>query len=253
MVEAVTGLDRSALLTHEGPIPVSWLQEVEDLATRRAAGEPLQYLTGIAGFRHLELKVGPGVFIPRPETEALVDLALARLPQDGILVDLCTGSGAVALAAAHERPDVRVLATEVAVEALGWAEKNRDDLKISVKFYQGDLFAPLPEDLAGKLDVVTANPPYVADRESSALPVDVIDHEPHVALFSGVEGMGVVERIVEEAPRWLRKGGWLLLEIGEHQRTLALDLLNDRGWLDATVNDDLAGRPRIMEARWGER
>lgn len=253
MVEAVTGLDRSELLAHEGSVPIAWLQQVEDLAARRAAGEPLQYLIGVAGFRHLELQVGPGVFIPRPETEALVELAMARLPDAGTLVDLCTGSGAVALAVAQERPDAQVFATEVATEALEWATKNRDDLELPVTFFHGDLFAPLPQELAGVLDVVTANPPYVADRESGALPADVIDHEPHVALFSGVEGMGVIDRIVAAAPRWLRPGGWLLLEIGEHQRTLVLGLLTKGGWMDATVNDDLAGRPRITEARWGPR
>jgi release factor glutamine methyltransferase len=250
IVEAVTGFDRAAVALHEGVVPVSWLQQVEELAARRAAGEPLQYVTGVAGFRYLELEVGPGVFIPRPETEALVELALARLPEDGVLVDLCTGSGAIALAAASERPDARVLGTELYPDALEWARRNHDRLGSRAEFLEGDLFAPLPLDLRGAIDVITANPPYIAVEEQGALPSDVIDHEPHDALFSGSDGMKIVERIVAAAPEWVRSGGRLLLEIGEHQRTLAGDLLERSGWSEVTIHLDLADRPRIAEARW---
>ncbi|MEA2459949.1 MAG: release factor glutamine methyltransferase [Actinomycetota bacterium] len=248
----MSGLDRAALATQTGPVPVSWLHQVEDLARRRAEGEPLQYLTGVAGFRHLELAVGPGVFIPRPETESLVEYAIARLPEGGIVVDVGTGSGAVALALADERRDATVYATERFEDALTWATRNRDALGLPVHLLRGDLLEPLPADLERSVDVITSNPPYVAEEERTALPVDVIDHEPHEALFSGPGGVDLIERIVDDAPRWLRPGGWLILEMGEHQRTQVLNVLQGRGWLDAVVHQDLLGRPRIAEARWGE-
>ena len=250
LVEAATGLDRPALLSHKGPVPVSWLQLVEDLARRRAAGEPLQYLTGVAGFRNLELAVGPGVFIPRPETEALVDLAMKRLPGHGIAVDAGTGSGAVALAIAQERPDATVYATESSSEALKWAIRNRDTLGLAVTMVQGDLLEVLPKKLRGRIDVLASNPPYIALEEHTALPVDVIDHEPHEALFSGDDGLNLIRRLTEEAETWLRPGGWILLEIGEHQRSIVASLLEEKGWHDVTVHLDLADRPRIAEARW---
>lgn len=250
MVEAATGLDRAALLANTGPVPVSWMHQVEDLARRRAAGEPLQYLTGIAGFRNLELAVGPGVFIPRPETEKLVEHAMDRLPQGGVFVDVCTGSGAIALAIAQERPDAKVYATESSEEALVWANRNREALALDATFLSGDLMEPLPPELRGKIDVAASNPPYIAEEERGALPTDVIDHEPHIALFSGDDGMNMIKRIAEEAKEWLRPDGWLLLEIGEHQRSLVAQLLEREGWRDVAIHLDLAERPRIAQARW---
>jgi release factor glutamine methyltransferase len=222
---------------------------VEDLARRRAAGEPLQYLTGVAGFRNLELAVGPGVFIPRPETETVVDLAKERLPDGGSVVDLCTGSGAMALALAQERPDARVYATEASSVALGWATRNRDALGLPVVLSEGDLLAALDDELKGSLDVIVSNPPYVADDESSALSIEIVDHEPHVALFSGDDGMNIIRRIAEEAKEWLRPGGWLLMELGEHQRSLVSACLEENGWEDVAIHLDLNERPRIAEAR----
>ena len=248
-MEAVTGLDRAGLMSAQAPIPVSWLQAVEDLARRRAAGEPLQYLTGVAGFRNLEIAVGPGVFIPRPETETVVDHVLGRLPQGGTVVDLCTGSGAIALSLAEERPDARVYGTEASTIALGWATQNRDTLGLPVTLSQGDLLDALDEELKGTLDVIVSNPPYVADNESSALPTDVVDHEPHVALFSGDDGMNIITRIASDAKAWLKPGGWLLLELGEHQRSLVTECLEKNGWEDISIHLDLNERPRIAEAR----
>lgn len=242
---------------HNARREASWLAEVatdeEDLialARRRAAGEPLQYLTGVAGFRHVELSVGPGVFIPRPETESLVDLALEHLPHEGCVVDVGTGSGAIALSIAHERPDATIYATEVDPDARAWAERNRDALGLRVSIVGTDMFQGLPGVLRGATDVVVSNPPYVATVERGILPVEVVAHEPHTALFSGGRGLDVIERLVVDARSWLREGGWLVLEIGEKQGEAVTALLESAGYSDALVRDDLTGRPRYAEARY---
>ncbi|HYP23513.1 MAG TPA: peptide chain release factor N(5)-glutamine methyltransferase [Actinomycetota bacterium] len=225
-------------------------RDVDELVRRRLAGEPLQYVLGTAAFRRLELKVGPGVFIPRPETELVAERAMARLPREGILVDLCTGSGAIALSVADERPDARVFATELSPTASQWATSNRDSLGLRVEVVQGDLFAALPADLAGRVDVVVSNPPYVDHGERSLLPRDVVDHEPPEALFAPEEGTSVIARVAGEAPAWLRPDGWLLLEIGETQGDQVRALLAARGYEDVAIEPDLNGRDRIAEARW---
>ena len=239
----------------EGPFPATGYFDDEvrhravSLASRRIAGEPLQYVTGIAGFRRLELSVGPGVFVPRPESEILVEHAMGRLPEGGTAVDLGTGSGAIALALADERRDATVYATEASHDALEWAQRNKRKLGSGVEFLEGDLFAPLPEMLRGKLDVVVSNPPYIADDERSALPTDVLDHEPHIALFSGADGTTIIERIVPSATEWLRPGGWLLIEISPHLQTVVPRVIKDHGYVDVSVHPDLARRPRVVEAR----
>jgi release factor glutamine methyltransferase len=219
------------------------------LVLRRIGGEPLQYLTGIAGFRRLDIAVGPGVFVPRPETEVLVDHLLGRLPEGGTLVDLGTGSGAIALAVADERPDARVVATEASADALRWAGVNKEKLGSRVEFLEGDLFAPLLDELRGNIDVVVSNPPYIADDERSALPSDVLDHEPHIALFSGTDGTSIIERIVDDAPTWLRRGGWLMIEISPHLQTVVPRLLKSAGFDEIDIHPDLADRPRVVEGR----
>ncbi len=217
---------------------------------RRLAGEPLQYVLGTAAFRRLELRVGPGVFIPRPETELVAERAMERLPSGGIVVDLCTGSGAIALSVADERPDARVLATELSPAASQWAISNRDSLGLRAEIAQGDLFTPLPSDLAGRVDVVVSNPPYVDPGERSLLPRDVVDHEPPEALFAPGEGTSVISRIASDAPAWLRPDGWLVLEIGETQRTAVRRILEEHGFADVAIAPDLTGRDRMAEGRW---
>lgn len=223
---------------------------MDELVRRRLAGEPLQYVLGTAAFRRLELRVGPGVFIPRPETELVAERALARLPRAGVLVDVCTGSGAIALSVADERPDARVLATELSPAASQWATSNRDSLRLRVEISQGDLFAPLPSELAGCVDVVVSNPPYVDPGERSMLPGDVVDHEPPEALFAPGEGTSVISRIASDAPAWLRPNGWLVLEIAETQGSDVRRVLEEHGFADVSIAPDLTGRDRIAEGRW---
>lgn len=193
--------------------------------------------------------MGPGVFVPRPETEVLVEHVLGRLPEGGVLVDLGTGSGAIALAVADERSDARVIATESSPEALRWARVNQSKVTSSIELLEGDLFAPLPEGLVGNIDVVVSNPPYIADNERTALPTDVLDHEPHSALFSGVDGTSIIERIVLDAPKWLRRGGWLMIEISPHLQTVVPRLLRSEGFENTAVHPDMAARPRVVEGR----
>jgi len=217
-----------------------------ELAERRASGEPLQYVTGIAGFRHLELQVGPGVFIPRPETELVAQRAMDALGHGGTLVEIGAGSGAICLSVASERPDAKVLATEVSEEALRWTTMNRDRLGLDVTLVLGDLFDGLDPSLAGSIDVVVSNPPYVAD--SFNLPREIADHEPDVALFAGDDGMEVIDRLAADARRWLKRGGSFVLEIGEVQRDEVRRSLTRAGFEDVVVHHDMSERPRIVVA-----
>ena len=164
---------------------------------RRIDGEPLQYLTGLAGFRYLELRVGPGVLVPRPETEIVAQTAIDLLPRGGTVVDVGTGSGAIALAIRHERPDARVVATDISEEALVWARRNREELALEVELIACDLLDGVDHGLRGAIDVIVSNPPYVAPEERDDLPVEVRDHEPDVALFAPRDGLDVIGRRAE--------------------------------------------------------
>lgn len=240
-----------------GPREAQWICEAAPdeqtalaMAERRAQGEPLQYVLGTAQFRHLELEVGPGVFIPRPETELVADRAMELLPHGGTLVDLGTGSGAIALAVAHERPDATVFATEADPGAYPWAVRNRDRLGLEVEMVQGDLFDGLPEDLRGAIDVVVSNPPYVSTDRRDILPIDVREHEPERALYGGGDGMLVVTRLARDARGWLRPGGWLVLEMGAQQQQDMTTLLASLEYTDVVIGVDLAEWPRIVVAHY---
>jgi len=221
-----------------------------DYAARRARGEPLQYVLGTAAFRHLELSVGPGVLVPRPETEVLVERALARLPEDGAIVDVGTGSGAIALAIKYERPTTRVWATDDSPEAIGYAQANRTQLDLDVEILCGSLFEPLPGSMRGDFDVVVSNPPYVSEAETHLVGTDVLGHEPGHAVFGGGgDGLDIVTTLVSEARSWLRPGGWLVCEIGHGQSRAVVDLFTSAGFTGAGVHKDLAGWDRIVEGR----
>ena len=249
LVEAGTGRGWSDLVTDHAEIEVKQERCTLDLAYRRTLGEPLQYIIGAAQFRNLDVAVGPGVFIPRPETEQVVDVALTHLPSNGTAVDLGTGSGAIALALAQERPGSEVWATEVSSDALGWAARNVSALHSSVQLVSGDLFDAVPQWLRGRLDLVVSNPPYVRRDEAGGLPVEVRDHEPEIALFAGGDGLDVVRRIATDARDWLGEGGWLVLEIGAGQGSQVAAMVEDAGYVAVSVETDFAGRPRILEAR----
>lgn len=215
----------------------------------RASGLPLQYVMGTAEFRSLLLQVGPGVLIPRPETEQLVDLALELLPPAGRACDLCTGSGAIALALASERPDSRIVATDLSEQALAYARDNQRRIGLAnVSFFLGDLFQPLPPG-TGPFDLVASNPPYVTEAEYAELDPGVRDHEPKLALTSGADGLDLLRRLLREAKAWLRPGGWLLCEIGAGQGPALLELLKQEGYAEAAIRQDYSGRDRFALGR----
>ena len=222
---------------------------LDEVVARREAGEPLQYLEGTVDFGPLTLKIDRRALIPRPETERLWEEVVRSLGQAGpgtVIVDLGTGSGCLALALKHAFPDTRVFATDTSEEALALAAENAALTGLEVAFLHGDLFAPLPRDLGGRIDLVVSNPPYVADGD--ALPAEVRDHEPHRALFAGPRGTEVLARIAEEAYWRVGVGGWVLCEIGDGQAAEALDLFNA---YDREVRRDLTGSDRILVARKG--
>jgi release factor glutamine methyltransferase len=224
--------------------------EVGGLVRRRAQGEPLHYVTGTVDFRSLRLAIGPGAFIPRPGTVAVVDRAQAALPRGGLVVDVCTGCGAIALAIASERPDATVYGTDISGEALAWAEENRGRTGLEVTILLGDLFYPLPADLRGRIDVIVSNPPHVPSSEARFLPRDVVDHEPAEALFAGSDGLLLIRRLASEALGWLRPEGWLVCEVGDSQSDEVTRQLRSLGYTDVAVHLDESNRRRVVEARW---
>ncbi|MDP9225439.1 MAG: peptide chain release factor N(5)-glutamine methyltransferase [Actinomycetota bacterium] len=248
ILEAATGRDHGELLlapeisSHEE-------RACDDLTARRAGGEPLQYVTEVAGFRRLEISVGPGVFIPRPETELVAEQAMHRLPHGGRVVDAGTGSGAIALAIADERPDAVVFATEASPRAFSWAEMNRDHLRKEVNLVMCDLLTGLPQALLGSLDVVVSNPPYIDRSEWSTMAREVIEHEPHDALFADERGLGVILELARSAQRWLKPLGWLVLEIGDGQADEVRTRLAASGYECVSIGRDLNGKDRIAEGR----
>ena len=218
---------------------------------RRASREPLQHITGLAPFRSLELAVGPGVFVPRPETEFAAQLAIDALlavPMPSPLaVDLGTGSGAIALAMAVEVPHARVVAVERSPEAHAWAERNvRASGADNIRLVLGDLAEALPE-LDGTVDVVASNPPYIPD---GAIPrdVEVRLHDPAAALYGGPDGLDIVRVLSRRARALLRPGGALVIEHGELQGTAMRELLAADGWRAAATHRDLLGRDRVTTA-----
>jgi release factor glutamine methyltransferase len=213
---------------------------------RRCAGEPVQHLTGRQQFRHLDLEVRPGVFIPRQETEVLVEAAIEGIVdiREPVTVDVGTGTGAVALSLKRERDDAVVYATDLSPEAVQLARRNADRHGLDVTVLEGDLLEPLPPNVVGSVDLVVSNPPYVRPEEYDDLPEEV-KADPELALLGGTS---IHAKLAEESPRWLRPGGVLVLEIGADQAQEVVTILEPR-FTGVEVRQDLAGRDRVVLGR----
>jgi release factor glutamine methyltransferase len=223
--------------------------ELEPLVARRAQREPLQHLTGTAAFRHVELAVGPGVFVPRPETELLAGWAVeqALTIADPVVVDLCTGSGAIARAVADEVPGARVHAVELDEGAYVWAERNLSGTGVDLR--QGDMASAF-EELLGTVDVVVCNPPYIPLEAWESVAVEARDHDPHLALFSGNDGLDAIGVLSDRAAELLRPGGVLGCEHADLQGDSAPGVFAADGrWREVQDHKDLAGRARFLTAR----
>ncbi|MGV0853745.1 peptide chain release factor N(5)-glutamine methyltransferase [Mycolicibacterium phlei] len=242
----VCGADRGRLAMIEPD--ADFAARYHDLVAQRAKRIPLQHLVGTAPFGPVEVQVGPGVFIPRPETEALLEWAMAQpLPADGVIVDLCTGSGALALALARTRPGARVIAVDNSPAALDYARRNLAGT--GAEIVAADVTGPdlLPE-LDSAVDLVVANPPYIPD--GAELEPEVADHDPEYALFGGPDGMRVIDAITRLAARWLRDGGQCAIEHDDTTSARTIEsFARTTAFIDITARRDLAGRPRFVTAR----
>ena len=254
-------IDAELLLMHLLDRPRSWLFAHADdcpdmdvqmayaaLVERRAAGEPVAYITGRRGFWSLDLEVTPATLIPRAETELLVELALARVPEQArcALADLGTGSGAIALALAKERPQARIIATDFSAAALAVAQRNAQRLRLhNVSFVQGDWLAPLTGQ---KFDLLVSNPPYIESTDAHLGQGD-LRFEPTSALASGDDGLDAIRTIVAAAREHLEARGWLLFEHGWNQGAAARELLQAAGFVDVFTAQDLEQRDRVSGGR----
>lgn len=246
------GVERlQVYLEFDKPVLASERQEFRELVRRRARERvPVAHLVGRKEFWSLDLAVTPAVLVPRPESETLVEAALARLsdPEGELrILELGTGSGAIALALLSERKKARLTATDVCREALAVAGRNAARLGLAdrVHLVEGDLFEPVA---AERFDLVVSNPPYLAEAEASSLEPELA-HEPAGALFSGPTGLEVLHRLVDAAPAYLEPGGWLLLETAPDQAASVRSECEARGLVEAAVVRDLGGRPRVVAAR----
>ena len=246
LLSHVLGTDRTGIYAREG-LTSQEAKLFGRALCRRCAGEPVQHVTGEEGFRRLTIGVRPGVFVPRPETEVLVEVVLGGVAdvESPVVVDVCTGSGAVALALKDERPDATVLATDLAPEAVALARENAEALGLPITVLEGDLLDPLPPEVRGETDVVVCNPPYVPPEGRDSLPPDV-RAEPELALFGGV---ALYERLFAQAMSCLRPGGLVAVEIEESTAASVSTAAERAGFVDLSVRRDLTGRDRVVSGR----
>jgi len=236
-------IDRSRLLPRLDD-PMHAAESADRLLARRLAGEPLAYIRGVREFYGRSFRVGPGVLVPRHETETLVEALLRLAPPGARVLDVGTGSGCIALTASAERPDLRVAGIDRSPDALRWARANRQDLGLSVELVLGDLVSPFRDHA---FDVLATNPPYIAQRDP--LPNEIARWEPPEALWAGEDGLACYARLAREAPRVLVPGGVVLAEVGHTQSVPVVELFETAGCQLLETLPDLAGIPRVVALR----
>lgn len=229
-------------LAGDAPVAAEAATRFLDAVRRRAAGEPRAYVAGVAGFRHLTLRVDPRGLIPRPETEGLVDLAL-RCGRSGRAADVGTGSGCVALSLRQEGDFAQVVGIDVSAAALDLARGNGRDLGLPVTWLRGDLTSALATDA---LDLLVSNPPYLTAAEWATLDPSVRDWEPALALASGPDGLHATRRLLDDGRRVLRRDGWMVLEVDSARASMVAELARASGWEQVRVEVDLFGRERFV-------
>ncbi len=252
LLGAALDASRIALITGGGrPLEGQELARFKAMVVRRRRREPVAYILGMREFFGRPFRVDPRVLVPRPDTEALVEVALRRTQSRDLhlrALDLCTGSGCVVITLAKERPTSSFVAIDLSAEALVVARENALRLgSYNVRFVQGDLFEPVH---SAQFELITANPPYVTTGELATLDADVRDHEPRLALDGGTDGLDIVRRLVQAAPRHLAQDGILALEIGADQGPRTAALLASTGFSDVRIDRDYGRRDRVVSGRW---
>lgn len=255
LLAEVLGISRVDLLLKKIELTRSQSDELDALAKRRISGEPMQYILGYVEFYELKINVGPGVLIPRPETELLVEQVIKDRAQNTEdreqskmdILDLCTGSGCIGLALAKCLSSAMVYGVDRSEAALEYAKKNKEENSITnIKFYQGDLYEPVK---GMRFDLIVSNPPYIAAEEIRELQIEIREHEPIAALNGGIDGLDFYRRILAEAPQYLKAGGMVVLEIGINQAQGIKQLAEDAGFSSIKFIKDYSGIQRIAVAK----
>ena len=245
LLEMASGVNQTTyLLYKDHTVNEKQFESYQKLIERRAAHEPCQYIVGKCEFMGFEFEVNPSVLIPRQDTETLVEEVLKIMPGKSRVLDLCTGSGAIAISLQRYRPDIYPTAVDISPEALNVAVANSRARHCIIDFVLSDLFEAL--DQAEKFDVIVSNPPYVSDAEYEELMPEVKDHEPALALKAGEKGLDIYERLIREAPSYLKEGGILALEIGCSQAADVTSMMEAQQFVEIKVVKDLAGLDRVV-------
>ena len=255
LLEKAAGLNRTALfLRGEEVLSEEVLTAYEGYLSEREQGRPTQYILGEWEFMGLPFSVGEGVLIPRGDTEVLVETILERQQTEKFksILDIGTGSGCIPISLGHYGKFENIMAVDISQKALGYATENAVKNNIKIDFYESDLFTNIPAEWKGNLDAIVSNPPYIPKKDIEELMTEVKDFEPMNALDGGEDGLDFYRAIVEQGREWLKDGGWLFFEIGYDQGEDLRNLLQESGYTEVEIRQDLAGLDRVAMGRKGE-